>query len=77
MQVKIHADSTRTIPGSRHYIHVKDVVKGLKFILSLPKEYKNKGTREYQADVSSCMTNCLLSKASRTVANLFLELLTY
>ena len=42
-QVSIHSDSTRTIPGSRHYIHVKDVVEGLKFILSIPKEYKHQG----------------------------------
>jgi len=42
-QVTIHSDTTRTIPGSRHYIHAKDVVEGLKFILSLPKEYKHQG----------------------------------
>ena len=42
-QVTIHSDVTRTIPGSRHYIHVRDVVDGLKFILSLPKEYKHEG----------------------------------
>jgi len=43
MQVTIHSDSSRTIPGSRHYIHVKDVVEGLRFILSLPKDYKHQG----------------------------------
>jgi len=42
-QVTIHSDSSRTIPGSRHYIHVKDVVEGLKFVLNLPKEYKHQG----------------------------------
>ena len=42
-QVTIHSDVTRTIPGSRHYIHVRDVVDGLKFILSLPKDYKYEG----------------------------------
>ena len=42
-QVTIHSDVTRTIPGSRHYIHVRDVVDGLKFILSLPKDYKHEG----------------------------------
>jgi len=42
-QVTIHSDVTRTIPGSRHYIHVRDVVEGLQFILSLPKEYKHEG----------------------------------
>ena len=33
--VHIHSDSTKTIPGSRHYIHAKDVADGLMFILSL------------------------------------------
>jgi len=42
-QISIHSDTSRTIPGSRHYIHVKDVVEGLKFILSIPKEYKHQG----------------------------------
>jgi len=42
-QVTIHSDATRTIPGSRHYIDAKDVVEGLKFILSLPKDYKHQG----------------------------------
>lgn len=32
--VKIHADSTKTIPGSRHYIHAKDVSDGLLFLLN-------------------------------------------
>lgn len=42
-QVTIHSDASRTIPGSRHYIHVKDVVEGLRFVLSIPKEYKHQG----------------------------------
>lgn len=42
-QVTIHADSTRTTPGSRRYIHAKDVADGLLFILSLPKDYKHEG----------------------------------
>ena len=42
-QVTIHADSSRTTPGSRRYIHAKDVADGLLFILSLPKDYKHKG----------------------------------
>lgn len=33
--VYIHSDSSRTIPGSRHYIHAKDVADGLMFILNL------------------------------------------
>ena len=35
-KVTIHSDSTRTIPGSRHYIHAKDVADGLLFLLNLP-----------------------------------------
>ena len=34
-KVTIHSDSTRTIPGSRHYIHAKDVADGLLFLLNL------------------------------------------
>ena len=42
-QVTIHADSSKTKPGSRRYIHAKDVADGLLFILSLPKDYKHEG----------------------------------
>lgn len=31
--VTIHSDVTKTIPGSRHYIHAKDVAEGLLFLL--------------------------------------------
>jgi len=34
-KISIHSDSTRTIPGSRHYIHAKDVAEGLLFITNL------------------------------------------
>jgi len=33
--ISIHSDSSRTIPGSRHYIHAKDVAEGLLFITNL------------------------------------------
>jgi len=42
-EVTIHADSSKTKPGSRRYIHAKDVADGLLFILSLPKDYKHEG----------------------------------
>ena len=42
-EVTIHADSSKTKPGSRRYIHAKDVAEGLLFILSLPKDYKHEG----------------------------------
>lgn len=32
--VTVHSDSTRTIPGSRHYIHAADVADGLLFLLT-------------------------------------------
>lgn len=38
-RVTIHSDVTRTIPGSRHYIHAKDVADGILFILN---EIENK-----------------------------------
>jgi dTDP-glucose 4,6-dehydratase len=41
--VIIHADPTRTIAGSRMYIHAKDVAEGLMFILGLPAEYRHSG----------------------------------
>ena len=34
-KITIHSDSTRTIPGSRHYIHAKDVAEGLLFVTNL------------------------------------------
>lgn len=34
-KISIHSDSTRTIPGSRHYIHARDVAEGLMFITNL------------------------------------------
>jgi dTDP-glucose 4,6-dehydratase len=33
--ITVHSDKTRTIPGSRHYIHAKDVAEALMFILEL------------------------------------------
>ena len=39
----IHADASRTKPGSRRYIHAKDVADGLLFILGLPADYKHEG----------------------------------
>jgi dTDP-glucose 4,6-dehydratase len=33
--VTIHSDSTRTIPGSRHYIHAEDVANAVLFLLNL------------------------------------------
>jgi len=33
--ITVHSDRTRTIPGSRHYIHAKDVASALMFILGL------------------------------------------
>ena len=42
--ITVHSDSTKTIPGSRHYIHAQDVAEALMFILGLrgpiiPKEF--------------------------------------
>ncbi len=39
-RISIHSDSTRTIPGSRHYIHAKDVAEGLLFITNLPADFE-------------------------------------
>lgn len=36
--ITIHSDPSKTIPGSRHYIHAKDVADGLLFILGLKEE---------------------------------------
>lgn len=41
--VTIHSDPTRTVPGSRHYIHAKDVADGLMFILEKLQDYKHTG----------------------------------
>jgi dTDP-glucose 4,6-dehydratase len=34
--ITIHSDATRTIPGSRHYIHAEDVSDALLFLLEQP-----------------------------------------
>lgn len=34
--ITIHSDPTKTIPGSRHYIHAEDVADALLFLLSSP-----------------------------------------
>jgi dTDP-glucose 4,6-dehydratase len=36
--VTIHSDSTKTIPGSRFYIHAKDVAEAMYFLLHLNEE---------------------------------------
>jgi dTDP-glucose 4,6-dehydratase len=41
--VTIHSDPTKTVPGSRHYIHAKDVADGLMFILENLQDYKHTG----------------------------------
>lgn len=41
--VTVHSDPTKTIPGSRHYIHAKDVADGLMFILENLQGYVHKG----------------------------------
>lgn len=33
-KITIHSDSTKTIPGSRHYIHAEDVASATKFLLT-------------------------------------------
>jgi|TARA_B110000971_G_scaffold218165_1_gene256427 dTDP-glucose 4,6-dehydratase len=36
--VTIHSDETRTLPGSRHYIHASDVADGCLFLLKNPNK---------------------------------------
>ena len=38
--VTIHSDSTKTIPGSRHYIHAEDVADSVLFILDYEGEFE-------------------------------------
>lgn len=35
-KILIHSDSTKTIPGSRHYIHAEDVASAVLFLLNQP-----------------------------------------
>jgi dTDP-glucose 4,6-dehydratase len=37
--ITVHSDSSRTIPGSRHYIHAADVADAMMFLLNL-KDFK-------------------------------------
>ena len=41
--VTVHSDPSKTIAGSRHYIHAKDVADGLMFILENLQDYKHTG----------------------------------
>jgi dTDP-glucose 4,6-dehydratase len=43
-KVLIHSDETRTIPGSRHYIHVEDVADAIWFIVGTEKSQTGVGT---------------------------------
>ena len=38
--VTIHSDSTRTIPGSRHYIHAEDVASAVLFLINYKGEFE-------------------------------------
>jgi dTDP-glucose 4,6-dehydratase len=38
--VTIHSDSTKTIPGSRHYIHAEDVASAVLFLLQHEEIYE-------------------------------------
>jgi dTDP-glucose 4,6-dehydratase len=38
-KITIHSDVTKTIPGSRYYIHASDVASALLFILNLKDQY--------------------------------------
>tara|TARA_B100000989_G_scaffold83378_1_gene59723 strand:+ start:1212 stop:2237 length:1026 start_codon:yes stop_codon:yes gene_type:complete len=39
--VTIHSDSTKTIPGSRHYIHAEDVASAILFLLSYEGQFEH------------------------------------
>ena len=39
-QVTIHSDSTKTIPGSRHYIHAEDVASSVLFLLNYEGKFE-------------------------------------
>ena len=39
--VTIHSDSTKTIPGSRHYIHAEDVADAVLFLLDYEGEFES------------------------------------
>ena len=38
--ITIHSDSTKTIPGSRHYIHAEDVSSAILFLLNYEGEFE-------------------------------------
>ena len=39
-KVTIHSDSTKTVPGSRHYIHAEDVASAILFLLNYEGEFE-------------------------------------
>jgi dTDP-glucose 4,6-dehydratase len=38
--IMIHSDATKTIPGSRHYIHAEDVASSVLFLLNYSGKFK-------------------------------------
>ncbi len=43
-KIYIHSDSSRTVPGSRHYIHAKDVADALLHLISLNLKFDRDAT---------------------------------
>ena len=48
-EVTVHADSNKKIPGSRHYIHAKDVADALLFYLTMIYQNLNQMRQEQNA----------------------------
>ena len=43
--VPIHPDPTKKVPGSRHYIHARNVAAAILFLLERVKEHRSSGAR--------------------------------
>ncbi len=52
--VQIHSDASKTIPGSRHYIHAIDVAGGLLHLLNLRADFNTCELNEVDAGQAHC-----------------------
>lgn len=73
-KISIHSDETKMIPGSRHYIHAKDVASSLLFLLNynmsrLEKDYGGAKCQKFNIVGSTEINNLELAQFIADVQN--------
>lgn len=60
--ITIHSNKTKTVPGSRHYIHAADVAEAVMFILSLDDQFLKGNCPKYNIVGKQEINNLELAK---------------